>query len=178
MHDGTKAPDEGPVSFREKTSPAAGLRVALLLGIGGGVGLALGILLTIGVFAALTVLTTPTLPATGNSVQVFNELNELRRQVNQLNEDRKLKDQEKEESLRQALSAVGSAARVPGSEMPGVELPVKKPGEAAKVSPVAKPGDPYADIDAEIERLEQTQKVLNTILDLFTPKNKEPGKDR
>ena len=33
--------------------------------------------------------------------------------------------------------------------------------------------DPFADLDAEIDDLQRTQKVLNTILDLFTPKHKE-----
>ena len=37
---------------------------------------------------------------------------------------------------------------------------------------------PFAEIDEEIRRLEETQQVLNTILDMFTPKDKERAKDR
>src|SRR5262249_1596507 len=112
------------------------------------------------------------------SVQVFNELNELRQQLNQLNEEKKLKEQEKEEAMRQALSAVASTVRAPDSGMPGVVPPDKKQDGGADGSPVVKPQDPFADIDAETERLQQTQKVLNTILDLFSSKGKERAKDR
>jgi hypothetical protein len=204
MHDGANEPAAVPVPSREVTGPAAGRRIALLLGIGGGVGLALGILLTLGVFATYTFFT-HTLPETRDSVQVFNELNELRQQLNQLNEDKKHKEQEKEEAMRQALSAVASTVRPPDSQLneeqkpkeqdkeeamrqalsavasvtgaPGVLAPAKKQGEGAEGPPVMKRQDPFADIDEEIERLEQTQKVLNTILDLFT-KKKERAKDR
>jgi hypothetical protein len=177
MQDGANEPAAVQVPSREGTGPAAGRRGALLLVIGGGVGLALGILLATGVSATYTFFT-HTLPETRDSVQVFNELNELRQQLNQLNEEKKLKDQEKEEAMRQALSAVASTVRAPDSGTPGVEPPAMKQGGGAEGPPVVKRQDPFADIDEEIERLERTQKVLNTILDLFSRKGKEPAKDR
>jgi hypothetical protein len=177
MHDGANEPAAVPVPAREVAGPAAGRRGALLLGIGGGVGLALGILFTIGVSATYTFFT-HTLPSTRDSVQVFNELNELRQQLNQLNEEKKLKEQEKEEAIRQALNAVASTVRAPDSGTPGVVPPAKKQGEGADGAPVEKRHDPFADIDEEIARLEQTQKVLNTILDMFSSKGKERPKDR
>lgn len=177
MPDGTNEPATVPVPASEQTGSMAGRRVALLLGIGGVVGLAVGILLTIGVSATFTFFTR-TVPSTRDSVQVFNELNELRQQLNQLNEEKKFKEQEKEEALRQALSAVASTARAPESGTPSVVPPAKNEGGGAERPPVAKPHDPFAELDAEIERLEQTQKVLNTILDLFTSKGKERTKDR
>jgi hypothetical protein len=176
MHDGAHEPATVPVPSRVVTGPAAGRRGALLLGVGGGVGLALGILLTIGVSATYTFFT-HTLPSTRDSVQVFNELNELRQQLNQLNEEKKLKEQEKEEAMRQALSAVASTVRAPESGTPGVVPPAKKQGGGADVPPVEKRRDGFAEIDEEIERLEQTQKVLNAILDMFS-KGKERAKDR
>jgi len=177
MQDGANEPAAVPVPAAAVTGPAAGRRDALLLGIGGGVGLALGILLTTGVTATYSFFT-HTLPSTRDSVQVFNELNELRQQLNQLNEERKLKEQEKEEAMRQALNAVASTVRAADSGTPGGVSPAKKPGGGAEGPPVEKPQDPFADIDAEIARLEQTQKVLNKILDMFSPKSKEPAKDR
>ena len=177
MHDGANEPAAVPVPSREVTGPAAGRRGALLLAIGGGVGLALGILLTIGVSATYTFFTN-TLPSTRDSVQVFNELNDLRQQLNELNEEKKLKEQGKEEALRQALSAVASTVRAPDSGTPDVVPTAKKQGGGEDGSPVEKPQHPFADIDAEIERLEQTQKVLNMILDMFSPKGKERAKDR
>src|SRR5262245_44833463 len=122
MQDDTNGPATAPAPLTEKPGLAVGWRVALLLGLGGVVaGLALGILLTTSVFVTYAFLT-PTIPATSDSLQVFNELNELRQQVNQLNEENKLKDRDKEEAIRQALSAVGSAARGSGTGMAGVEL--------------------------------------------------------
>lgn len=177
MPDGANEPATVPVPARAATGPAAGRRGALLLCIGGGVGLALGILLTIGVSATYTFFT-QTLPSTRDSVQVFNELNELRQQINQLNEEKQLKEQEKEEAIRKALSAVASTTRAPDNGTPGAAPPAEKPGKGADRPPVAKRQDPYGDIDEEIERLEQTQKVLNTILDVFTRKGKERAKDR
>jgi hypothetical protein len=165
MQDYTNDPVTVPVPSNERTGPAAARRVALLLGIGGGVGLALGILLTLSVSATYTFFTN-TLPATRDSVQVFNELNELRQQLNQLNEEKKLKEQEKEEAVRQALSAVASTVRTPASGTPGVAPPAEKAR------------GPFAELDAEIERLEQTQKTLNTILDMFTGKGTERTKGR
>src|SRR4051812_17144031 len=88
------------------------MRTALLLGVGGGVGLALGVVLTTGVFATYSFFK-PTLPFDRDALQVFNELNELRQQVNQLNEDRQVKDQATTEAVRQALGAVASMARAP-----------------------------------------------------------------
>jgi hypothetical protein len=176
MPDGANEPAAVPGPSRAVTGPAAGRRDAWLLGIGGGVGLALGIMLTLGVSATYTFLT-DTLPSTRDSVQVFNELNDLRQQLNQLNEEKKLKEQEKEEALRQSLSAVASTVRAPDSGTPGVP-PAKKEAGSAEGSPVAKRQDPFADIDAEIERLEQAQKALNTILDMFSRKGKEGAKDR
>ena len=179
MPDGANEPAAVPVPVppRQESGPAAGRRGALLLGIGGGVGLALGVLLTIGVSATYTFFT-HTLPSTRDSVEVFNELNELRQQVNQLNEDQKLKEQEKEEAVRQALRAVATTAHAPESGTPSADPPAKKEGGRADVRPVEKPRDGFAEIDDEIERLEQTQKVLNTILDLFSRKGKERAKDR
>jgi hypothetical protein len=158
-----------PVNSIPKANRTAARRTVLLLLIGGGVGMALGILLTLGVSAAYT-LVTRTIPETRDSVQVFQELNQLRQQLNQLNEEKKLNeklnDQAREEAVRQALSAVSSAARTPEGGMSKVAPPARKPG------------DPFAELDAEIERLEQTQKVLNTVLDLFSGTGKEGAKDR
>ena len=42
----------------------------------------------------------------------------------------------------------------------------------------ARTWDPLAEVDEEIKRLEDTQRVLNTILDMFTPKDKMRPKDR
>jgi hypothetical protein len=96
--------------------------------------------------------------------------------------------------MRQALRAVTSVAPAPESTTPsttsGADAPAKKEGEgtdarpvvkeggAPEVRPVVKPQDGFAEIDEEIARLEQTQKVLNTILDMFSRKGKEAAKDR
>lgn len=149
----------------QKASTATARRTVLLLFIGGGVGMALGVLLTLGVSAAYT-LVTKTIPETRDSVQVFNELNQLRQQLNQLNEEKKLNEQAKEAAVRQALGAVSSAARTPENGMSKAAIAARRPG------------DPFAELDAEIERLEQTQEVLNTILDLFSGTGKERAKDR
>ena len=167
-------PDEAdiPVVVAAPAPPSkpARNRTALLLGVGGAVGLALGILLSIGAYGTYT-LFTETLPSTVESVRVFNELNELRQQVNALNEERKLKDAETAEAVRKALSTVVTNPPVRENKSPEVGPTVKKKERRP-------PGvDPFADIDAEIEDLERTQKTLNTILDLFTPKKKEPAKD-
>jgi hypothetical protein len=154
-----------PVTPIQKASRTAARRTALLLLIGGGIGMALGVLLTLGVSAAYT-LVTKTIPETRDSVQVFNELNQLRQQLNQLNEEKQLNEQAKEAAVRQALSAVASAARTPEGGMSKV------------VPPAGRPGDPFAELDAEVERLEQTQKVLNTVLDLFSGTAKEGAKGR
>jgi hypothetical protein len=203
MQDGANEPAAVPVPSREVTGPAGGRRGVWLLGLGAGVGLGLGILLTLGVLATYTFFT-HTLPETRESLEVFNELNELRQQINQLNDDKKLKEKEKDEAIRQALNAVAAAAHPPESETPGKKdeekeeamrealkavatsalppnlgmpaLPLVKK-EGAEGAPVDKRNDPFADIDEEIERLERTQKVLNTILDLFTRKGKERAKE-
>jgi hypothetical protein len=195
MPDGANEQTAVPVLPRQTTGPAAGRRGVLLLCTGVGVGLALGILLTLGVSTTFTFFTR-TLPETRDSVQVFNQLDEMRQQINQLNEDNKLKEQEKEDSMRRALSAVEATAHPPDSGTPsgvptaqkpaggdggppgGVPM-AQKPAGGAERPPVEKrQGDPFADIDEEIERLERTQKVLNTILDLFSRKGKEGAKDR
>ena len=64
-------------------SAAAMWRAAILLAIGGGVGLALGVVLTTGVFVTHQFLTpTLPLPTAGDSLQILNELNDLRHLVN------------------------------------------------------------------------------------------------
>jgi hypothetical protein len=166
MYDDTDDSATVPELSSEKTDRAAARRTALLLAIGGSVGLVLGILLTLSVSATYTFFT-HTLPTTRDSVQVFNELNQLRQQLNQLNEEKKFQEQEKAEAVRQALSAVTSTVRTPTSGMPSAISSVKKPD-----------GGPFAEVDAEIERLEQTHKVLNTILDMFTPQGNDRAKDR
>jgi hypothetical protein len=179
MQDGANEPVAVPVPPPQEARPATGRRAALLLVIGGGVGLALGVLLSIGAFATYTFFV-HTVPETRESVEVFNQLNELRMQINAMNEEQKLKDQEKEEALRQALRTVASRAKAAekGSPSPGASAPAGKEGGGSDVRTVEKPRDGFADIDEEIERLEQTQKVLNTILDMFSRKDKEPAKNR
>src|SRR5262249_46881023 len=111
--------------------PAAGRRGALLLLMTGGVvGLALGILLSVGFFATHTFLT-HTLPETQEQVQVFNELNELRQEINQLNDEKKLKDQGKGEAKKEEQGPgegggegggggrAGGGGRPPGGPPPG-----------------------------------------------------------
>ena len=176
MHDSANEPAAVPVPPRPETRPAAGRRGVYLLIIGGTVGLAVGVLLTTAVTSTYTFVT-HTIPETRDSVEVFNQLNELRQQINQMNEDQKLKDQEKEDAVRQALRAINSRAHAPDSGTPGAEPLAKKDGGAPDVRPFPKRQDEFADVDEEIERLEQTQKVLNTILDLFSRKNKERPKD-
>jgi hypothetical protein len=177
MPDGANELAAVPVPSPGAAGPAVGKRGRVLLGLGFGVGLAVGVLLATAVTATYTFLT-DTLPSTRESVQVFNELNELRQQLNQLNEENKRKEQEKEQAVRQALSAVASTTRAPDGRTPDAAPPAEKPGGGADRPPVEKRQDPFADIDAEIERLEQAQKTLNTILDMFSRKGKEPAKDR
>jgi hypothetical protein len=197
---GANVPLALPAPPPEKTSPAVGKRGLLLLGLGVGVGLALGIVLTVSVHTTYT-LVTQTVPETREQLQVFNELNELRQQINQLNEDKKGKDQAAEEAMRQALNAVASTVHPPESAKPPNEdkkgkdldkedairqalsavtstLPTPDSAAPGAAPPAMKRTDPFADIDEEIERLERTQKVLNTILDIFTKKNKERPKDQ
>jgi hypothetical protein len=177
MQDGANEPVAVPVPPRQEAAPPAGRRGALLfLGIGVGVGLLLGVLISTGVFATYTFFT-HTLPETRDSVEVFNQLNELRLQVNQMNEEQKLKDQEKEDAMRQALRAVAERAQASQGGTPGADAPAKKAGGGPDVRVANKPQDGFAEIDEEIERLEQTQKVLNTILDVFSRKAKEAAKE-
>jgi hypothetical protein len=177
MNDDPNQPAAAPVSAHEVAGQAFRRQTVLLLGIGAAVGLALGIGLTVGVYATYT-LFTQTLPSTRDSMLVFNELNELRQQINQLNAENALKEKEKAEPVRQALSAVASTIRVPEGLTPSVILATKKQAEAPDRGRVMKPQDPFADIDAEVKKLEQTQKVLNTLLDVLMPKAKEPAKER
>jgi hypothetical protein len=176
MQDGTNDPATVPVPSSKQAGPPARSRAALWLVIGGLVGLTLGILLTFSVTTTYTFFT-QTLPSTRDSVQVFNELNELRQEINQLNEEKKLKEQEKEDAVRQALNAVASSIPAPSGGMPSVDPPAKKEGREAAAPAVPKRQDGFAEIDEEIERLQQTQKVLNTILDMFSRKGKERAKD-
>lgn len=177
MQDGANDPPAAPP--RAKTGPAARWRAATLLGIGVGVGLALGVLLTINVSATYRFLT-PTLsvPSTRDSLQVLSELNELRRQVNQLNEEKKVQGQEKDDAMRRALGAIAAAVRARASAATGVAPLAEKQGMGAGGPPARKSSDPFAELDAEIKNLETTQTVLNAILDLFLPAGKEPAKDR
>ena len=148
------------------TSPSGGPRDRWALGAP--VGLALGVLLTIGAYSTYT-LFTQTLPSTVESVQVFNELNELRQQINQQNEEKKLLAKETEEAMRKTLSTIASA----NPPRDGTTSEAVPPAKTRARKP---PGvDPFADIDAEIEDLERTQKTLNTILDLFTVQRQGAG---
>ena len=104
-------------------------------------------------------------------MQVFNELNDLRQQVNQMNEARKLQDEDTVAAIRQALTNVASTARPADTGVPGTLAPADRPS-------ISRARDPLAEVDEEIKRLEDTQRVLNTILDMFTPKNKDRIKDR
>jgi hypothetical protein len=176
MPDDVIDPTVVPVVPVKTAAPARGRRTALLLGVAAGAGLIVGVLLTVSVFMTHRFIT-QTLPETRDSVQVFEELNELRQQINQLNEDNKRKEQEKEDAVRQALNDVASAARVPKSSTPDARPPAKKEGMAKDARPVERRRDEFAEVDEEIERLQRTEKVLNNILDLFTRKGKKPPKE-
>ncbi len=175
MSDGADNPTVVPAPASPKPAQPAGRRMVLWVSVAAGVGLAVGVLLTVCAYTTYTFFT-QTIPSTRDSVEVFDKLNELRQQINQLNEDNKRKEQEKEDAVRQALDAAAAAARKPESGTPGAAAPDKKEGGAMAARPAPKPHDEYAEIDEEIQRLEQTQKVLNNILDIFSRK-KEPGKD-
>jgi hypothetical protein len=123
------------------------------------------------------------------SVEVFNELNQMRLDLNKLNEENKVKDQEKDDAVRDALSKVratvaqpdsGKPNAVPPAAQPGVAVaPAAQPGGVADLRPANRPRDGFAEIDEEIERLEKMQKTINNILDVFTPPaQKEKTKDR
>jgi hypothetical protein len=177
MQDG--ANDSPAVPARAETGSAAGRGASALLGIGMIVGLTLGIGLMAGVSATSKFLSpTLPLPTTRDSVEILNELNDLRLQVNQLNEEKKGKQRESDEAMRRALSAVASAVRARASGATGSPPPAEKPGMSAAAPAVRRSSDPFVELDDEIKSLEDTQKVLNTILDLFLPSGKEPAKDR
>ncbi len=175
MAEETIAPVTAPAEAKSK-SPFNDRPTAFWFSMGGLAGLTVGIFLTIGAFTIYT-LVVHSLPTTQHSVQVFHELNDLRRQLNQINEEKKNRDQE-EQTLRQALSAVTSTARVSDVPVTGTTVTAKKETPRATPTPTPKARGPFAEIDAEIERLEQTQKVLNTILDLFPAKGKESENGR
>jgi hypothetical protein len=174
-------PATAPAPLSKTTAPASGRRTSWLIGIGCAVGMAAGVLLTnmVNNWVAYTYF----YPVHSNkpSVEVFNELNQMRQELNQLNEEKKLQEQQKDDAVRQALSAVKSVAP-PDSAKPNApaapSAPAMQPGGVADVRPVNKPRDGFAEIDEEIERLEKTQKTINQILDLFTPPAKEKTKDR
>src|SRR5206468_7523618 len=168
MHDDANEP--GPVAAPDVIRPPTRWGPALMLGIGLGVGLAAGIVLTVSVSATYS-LFTPTIRPNRDWVQVFNELNDLRQQVNQMNEARKLHDDETVAAIRQALTHVASTARPADTSVPSTLAPADRP-------PISRARDPLAEVDEELKRLEDTQRVLNTILDMFTPKNKDRVKDR
>jgi hypothetical protein len=140
--------------------------------MGGGIGLLLGVLLTLAVTQVYQLIT-DTIPSTARNVETFNELNELRLQINQRNEDRKRKELEQVEAVRQAVGAVTTTVRPPEKEP--ASTPASKEGEIAKKPPVVKQRGDFDDVDDAIKDLEQTQKVLNTILDLLT---RDKGKAR
>ena len=163
-----------PTPANEPVTQIPDRRSAQSFWLGGSLGLVVGVLLTLGAFSIYTFFV-HTLPSTRDSIQVFNELNELRKQLNQLNEEKKHMQQE-EHGLRQALSLVATTTRVPATGTAGAASPTKKEGETPTPTPVRRARGPFAEVDAEIERLEQTQKVLNNILDLFPTQGKDSSK--
>jgi hypothetical protein len=175
MHNETNEPADIPAD--NATTPPVRWRAALLLGMGMGVGLAAGVLLTVSVSATYS-LFTPTIRPNRDWVEVFNELNDLRQQVNRMNEARKLQDEETVAAIRQALTTVATTPRPVGQGTAGLVAAPDQPPGVTDRPPPRRALDPLAEVDEEIKRLEDTQRVLNTILDMFTPKNKERPKDR
>jgi hypothetical protein len=173
MNDDAHEPEPEPIP--EVTRPPVRWQAALLLGAGLGVGLALGIVLTVSVSATYS-LFTPTIRPNRDWVEVFNELNDLRQQVNRMNEARNLKDEETVAAIRQALDTVAAQRRPTIGGTPAI--PADQAGAVTERPPVRRAWDPLAEVDEEIRRLEDTQRVLNTILDMFTPKDKLRPKDR
>jgi hypothetical protein len=170
-----------PVPPLKKTGRSGRWRIALLLAVGCGIGLAIGVGLTVVTLNAVSSYYNPIftpLAQPRESMQIFNELNQMRQEINKLNEEKKQKEKEKDDAVQQALNSVTSKLVPPAGDIPGVVPPAMKPGGGAEGVAVRKRNDPFADVDEEIERLEQTQKALNKVLDLFTPKGKEPSKDR
>jgi hypothetical protein len=177
MQDGTNEPPAkiAPLAIH----PAAQWRNAIWLAVGGVVGLAVGVVTTTSVFTTYRFLTpTLPLPAERDPVQILTELNELRQQVNHLNDAKKLQARESDAARRQELTALTSLIQARAHGAHAASPPAGKPGMAAGGSPVRPAHDPFAELDAEIKNLEDTQKILNTILDLVLPAAKEPEKDR
>lgn len=172
MNDDANQPANEPVP--EVTRPPVRWQAPLLLGAGLGVGLALGIVLTVSVSATYS-LFTPTIRPNRDWVEVFNELNDLRQQVNKMNEARNLKDEETVAAIRQALDTVAASRRPTIGGTPAI--PADQQSTATDRPPVRRAWDPLAEVDEEIRRLEDTQRVLNTILDMFTPKDKMRPKE-
>jgi hypothetical protein len=171
MRDDANGPEAVPVL--ERAGPPRRWPAALLLGIGAGIGLVLGVALTVGVaatYSLFTIVTPAPLPAQDMG-QVFQELNDLRQQINRDNEQRRLADEQTAVSIRRALDAVAATARPVRAG-----APAPAPGGGPAPAPAARAHDPFAELDAEIKRLEDTQRVLNAVLDMFTPK--ERPKDR
>jgi hypothetical protein len=106
------------------------------------------------------------------------ELNELRHQVNQLNDAKNLQAQQSDDATRRALTTLTSMMRARANGSGGVPAPAEKPGTSTGGPPVRRGYDPFAELDAEIKSLEDTQAILNSILDLFLPAPKEPAKER
>lgn len=159
--------------------PPAGWRSAIWLAVGCVVGLAVGVVATTGVFTTYRFLTpTLPLPADRDPVQILTELNELRHQVNQLNDANMLQNRQTDDATRRVLTTLTSMVKAQATGSPVASPPAEKPGMAASVPPVRRAHDPFAEIDAEIKNLENTQAILNSILDLFLPAAKEPVKDR
>jgi hypothetical protein len=180
MQEDANQPAAVPVPAPETRSRPLGRRDLWLVLIGMGGGLALAIILMFGTVTTFMVFGSPFLSTTSlspkESLQVFKELNELRQQINEFNEQTELRDKQKETALRQALSALESVNRGSYRASPASSPLVNKPGGAVDGARVNT--DPFADIDAEVERLKRTQAVLNTILDMFTPKREEQVKKR
>ena len=187
--------EPAPVPLTKAAAPAGGRRTGWFIGIGCAVGMAAGVLLTnlVNNWVAYTYF----YPVHSNktSVEVFNDLNNKRLELIKENEEKKLKDQlkeqqDREDAIRQALSAVKSVAPPDGEKTkapPAAVVqpagipspPAVQPGGVADMRPVNnKPRDGFAEVDEEIERLEKMQKTINGILDLFTPPTKEKPKDR
>jgi hypothetical protein len=176
MREDANQPEVVPVPAYEATRPPAGRREAFLIALGAGIGLAVGVAVMIGMSAIFSFMAPPFLSPI-ESVRVFNEINELRQQLNEINEQAKLKDLDKDATLRQALSTVQATARASNRPAP-VAIPAGNQTAGKAEEPrVARPNDPFAEIDAEVKRLEQTQQVLNTMLDMLTSKRKERPKE-
>jgi hypothetical protein len=138
-------------------------RTIVLLGIGGLVGAVFGLVLGFSLYGMYTFVT-QTVPETREQVQVFNELNELRDQINKMNEARKKEEADRNKTVAERPKPAPSI-NLPDL-LPKIEPPADKP----------QPRGDFAEVDAEIARLEETQKILNAILDRLMTKEKE--KDR